>query len=96
MRAVSGSPLADHLSRLKRCGTSSNRSLVKKVGQANLATGPTPRRQKNRAANGDFYASKCPAYRLGKSRSLTDEYKLGVTSLSVESYHKVWTVYRPP
>ncbi len=30
MRAVSGSPLADHLSRLKRCGTSSHRSLVKK------------------------------------------------------------------
>ena len=42
-----------------------------------------------------FYASKCPAYRLGKSRSLTDEYNLGVTSLGAEPYRKIWTSYQP-
>src|SRR6266446_4259001 len=42
-----------------------------------------------------FYARKCPAYRLGKFLSLTDEYKNSVTSLGNESYRKIWTAYSP-
>ena len=42
-----------------------------------------------------FYAPKCPAYRLGKFLSLTDEYNLRVSSLDIESYRKVWTAYPP-
>ena len=40
-----------------------------------------------------FYAPKCPAYRLRKSLSLTDEYNRSVTSL--EPYRKIWTAYPP-
>jgi hypothetical protein len=42
-----------------------------------------------------FYAWKCPAYRLGKFLSLTDEYKTSLTSLGRESYRKIWTAYPP-
>lgn len=42
-----------------------------------------------------FYAPKCPAYRLGKFLSLTDEYKRSVSSLGIESYRKIWTAYPP-
>jgi hypothetical protein len=37
-----------------------------------------------------FYALKCPAYRLRKSLSLTDEY-----SQSLRRYRKIWTAYAP-
>ncbi|MFZ3374954.1 MAG: hypothetical protein WA183_05325 [Chthoniobacterales bacterium] len=40
-----------------------------------------------------FYAPKCPAYRLRKSVSLTDEYNRSVTSL--EPDRKIWTAYPP-
>jgi hypothetical protein len=42
-----------------------------------------------------FYAPKCPAYQLGKFLSLTDEYKISLTSLDIESYRKIWTAYPP-
>jgi len=42
-----------------------------------------------------FYAPKCPAYRLGKSFSLTDEYKVSLTSLGREDYRKIWMAYPP-
>jgi hypothetical protein len=40
-----------------------------------------------------FYGPKCPAYRLLKSLSLTDEYDRSVTSLGIERYRKIWTAY---
>ena len=40
-----------------------------------------------------FYAPKCPAYRLRKSLSLTDEYNRSVTSL--EAHRKIWMAYPP-
>jgi hypothetical protein len=42
-----------------------------------------------------FYAPKCPAYRLGKSRSLSKEYSVSVTSLGSKFYSKTWTAYPP-
>jgi hypothetical protein len=42
-----------------------------------------------------FYARKCPAYRLGKFLSSTDEYKTSLTSHGGESYRKIWTAYSP-
>jgi hypothetical protein len=42
-----------------------------------------------------FYAPKCPAYRLGKSRSLSKEYNVSVTSLDSKFYSKSWTAYPP-
>jgi hypothetical protein len=42
-----------------------------------------------------FYAPKCPAYRLDKSRSLSKEYGVSVTSLESKSYSKSWTAYPP-
>lgn len=40
-----------------------------------------------------FYAPKCPAYRLRKSVSLTDEYDRSVTLL--EPFRELWTAYPP-
>ena len=40
-----------------------------------------------------FYAPKCPVYRLYKSQPLSDEYKQSATSLGVEEYRKIWSVY---
>jgi hypothetical protein len=40
-----------------------------------------------------FYAPKCPAYRLRKSVSLTDEYDRSVTLF--EPFHELWTAYPP-
>jgi hypothetical protein len=40
-----------------------------------------------------FYAPECPAYRLRKPLSLTDEYNRSVTLL--EPHRKVWTAYPP-
>ena len=40
-----------------------------------------------------FYAPKCPAYRLRKPLSLTDEYNRSVTSL--EPQRKIWMAYPP-
>ena len=40
-----------------------------------------------------FYAPKCPAYRLRKSVSLTDEYERSVTLL--EPFRELWTAYPP-
>src|SRR4030095_2080755 len=42
-----------------------------------------------------FYAPKCPAYRLAKSRSLSKEYGMSVTSLDSKFYSKSWTAYPP-
>jgi hypothetical protein len=42
-----------------------------------------------------FYAVKCPAYRLQKFLSLTDDYKRSVTSLGTEPYRKIWAAYLP-
>jgi hypothetical protein len=40
-----------------------------------------------------FYAPKCPAYRLRKSVSLTDEYQRSVTLL--EPFRELWAAYPP-
>jgi hypothetical protein len=40
-----------------------------------------------------FYAPKCPAYRLRKSLSLTEEYNRSVTTL--EPHRTIWTAYPP-
>ena len=40
-----------------------------------------------------FYAPKCPAYRLRKSVSLTDEYNRSVTLL--EPFRQIWLLYPP-
>jgi hypothetical protein len=40
-----------------------------------------------------FYGRKCPAYRLRKSVSLTDEYDRSVTLL--EPFRELWTAYPP-
>ena len=40
-----------------------------------------------------FYTPKCPAYRLRKSVSLTDEYQRSVTLL--EPFRELWTAYSP-
>jgi hypothetical protein len=42
-----------------------------------------------------FYAPKCPAYRLGKSRSLSKEYSVSVTSLDSKFYSKTRATYPP-
>jgi hypothetical protein len=42
-----------------------------------------------------FYAPKCPAYQSKKSRSLTKEYSVSVTSLEQQHYRKIWTAYQP-
>jgi hypothetical protein len=42
-----------------------------------------------------FYAPKCPAYRLGKSRSLSKEYGVSVTSLGSKSRNQIWAAYPP-
>jgi hypothetical protein len=42
-----------------------------------------------------FYAPKCPAYRLGKSRSLSKEYRVSVISLDSRFDSKNWTAYPP-
>jgi hypothetical protein len=42
-----------------------------------------------------FYGPKCPAYRLGKSRSLSKEYGVSVTSLGSKAYRKIWPAYPP-
>jgi hypothetical protein len=42
-----------------------------------------------------FYAPKCPAYQLGKSRSLSKEHGMSVTSLDNKFYSKRWTAYPP-
>jgi hypothetical protein len=44
---------------------------------------------------GIFYAPKCPAYRSDKSRSLTKEYTVSVTSLGLQHNRKIWTAYPP-
>jgi hypothetical protein len=42
-----------------------------------------------------FYGLKCPAYQSNKSRSLTKEYSVSVTSLEQQHYRKIWTAYPP-
>ena len=42
-----------------------------------------------------FYAPKCPAYRANKTRSLTKEYSVSVTSLGEQHYRKIWAGYPP-
>ena len=42
-----------------------------------------------------FYAQKCPAYQSNKSRSLTKDYSVSITSLEEQHYRKIWTAYPP-
>jgi hypothetical protein len=42
-----------------------------------------------------FYGPKCPAYRLAKSRSLSKEYDMSLTSLDSKFYSTSWTAYPP-
>jgi hypothetical protein len=42
-----------------------------------------------------FYAWKCPAYRLGKFLSLSDDYQRSVTSLDNQPYRNIWKSYPP-
>jgi hypothetical protein len=42
-----------------------------------------------------FYGPKCPAYQLGKSRSLSKEYGVSVTSLGSKSRNQIWAAYPP-
>jgi hypothetical protein len=42
-----------------------------------------------------FYAPMCPAYSRPRTWTLTNEYHLAATSLSLEVYRKIWAAYPP-